>query len=226
MRPFLLEETYEALDAIDTADDGELREELGDVFLIATMMAHIKEQEGAFTVREVFDHIREKMVRRHPHVFGSSEADTPEAVAAQWEQIKTDVEGKAAPAALDAVPEGLPPLARAFEFQKRAQKRGFDWDHAAPAAEKVREELSEVLEHDPSNHKDIEAELGDLLFSVVNLSRKLGVDPSVALHQANGKFKRRFSAVEREMERRGLEMSESKLETMDKIWGETKEAEG
>jgi tetrapyrrole methylase family protein/MazG family protein len=225
MRPYLLEETYEALDAIDMKDDEELREELGDVFLIATMMAYIKEQDGAFTVSEVFDHISEKLVRRHPHVFGTSEADTPEAVSAQWDQIKTEVEGKAHPSALDGIPDGLPPLSRAFELQKRAEKQGFDWNDPAPAAEKVREELDEVLAHDPSEHTRLEAELGDLLFSVVNLSRKLGVDPSIALHQANGKFRRRFRAVEEEMERRGRTMRDADLAEMDAIWDDTKRSE-
>jgi tetrapyrrole methylase family protein/MazG family protein len=225
MRPYLLEETYEALDAIDTRDDAELREELGDVFLIATMMAYIKEQEGSFTVSEVFDYVSEKLVRRHPHVFGTAEAQTPEAVSAQWDQIKTEVEGKAHPSALDGIPEGLPPLSRAFELQKRAEKRGFDWDSPGPAAEKVKEELDEVLAYDPREHTELEGELGDLLFSVVNLSRKLGVDPSIALHQANGKFRRRFKAVEDEMERRGVEMSQAELAQMDGIWNDAKRAE-
>jgi tetrapyrrole methylase family protein/MazG family protein len=225
MRPYLLEETYETLDAIDQNDDEELKEELGDVFLIATMIAVIKEQDQAFGVHEVFDYITEKMVRRHPHVFGTAEAETPEAVSAQWEQIKTDVEGKAAPSALDAIPDGLPPLSRAFEIQKRAEKKGFDWDHAQPAAKKVREELGEVLALEESDHAALEGEIGDLLFSVVNLSRKLGVDPSVALHQANGKFKRRFATVEHEMQRRGEEMTPERLETMDAIWNQAKENE-
>ena len=225
MRPYLLEETYEVLDAVDMRDDAELREELGDVFLIATMMAYIKEQEGSFTVGDVFDHIREKLIRRHPHVFGTAEAETPEAVAAQWDRIKTDVEGKAHPSALDGVPEGVPPLSRAFELQKRAQKRGFDWDNPRPAADKVTEELDEILALDPADHVAVESEIGDLLFSVVNLSRKMGVDPSVALHQANGKFKRRFKAVEEEMERRGIDMSSEELETMDAIWSQTKRTE-
>lgn len=225
MRPYLLEETYEALDAIDMKDDEELREELGDVFLIATMMAYIKEQDGAFTVAEVFEHIAQKLVRRHPHVFGTSEADTPEAVSAQWDQIKTEVEGKAHPSALDGVPHGLPPLSRAFELQKRAEKQGFDWYDPAPAAEKVKEELEEVLAHDRSEHTRLEGEIGDLLFSVVNLSRKLGVDPSIALHQANGKFRRRFRAVEDEMERRGRRMQDADLAEMDAIWDDAKRSE-
>lgn len=227
MRPYLLEETYETLDAIDAQDDAELREELGDVFLIATMMAYIKEQDGAFTVSEVFAEIGEKLVRRHPHVFGDSGADTPEAVSAQWDQIKRDVEGKTQGSALDAIPDGLPPLSRAFEIQKRAEKQGFDWDSAGPAAGKVREELAEVLDlgDSPSQRSELEAEVGDLLFSVVNLSRKLGVDPSIALHRANGKFKRRFAAVEQEMEKRGVEMSSEELETMDAIWTDAKRSE-
>ncbi|NBB91186.1 MAG: nucleoside triphosphate pyrophosphohydrolase [Spirochaetes bacterium] len=225
MRPYLLEETYEVLDAVDMHDDAELREELGDVFLIATMMAYIKEQEGAFTVGDVFDHIRDKLIRRHPHVFGTAEAETPEAVAAQWDRIKTDVEGKAHPSALDGVPDGVPPLSRALELQKRAQKRGFDWDTPRPAADKVTEELDEVLGLDPADHVAVESEIGDLLFSVVNLSRKMGVDPSIALHRANGKFKRRFKAVEREMERRGIDMSSKELKTMDAIWSQTKQTE-
>jgi tetrapyrrole methylase family protein/MazG family protein len=225
MRPYLLEETYETLDAIDMHDDAELREELGDVFLIATMVAYIKEQEGSFTVGEVFDQIREKLVRRHPHVFASAEADTPEAVSAQWDRIKTDVEGKAHPSALDGVPEGLPPLSRAYELQKRAEKRGFDWDNPRPAAAKVTEELDEILALDSDDHTRVEAEVGDLLFSAVNLSRKMGVDPSVALHQANTKFKRRFRAVEEEMERRGIDMSSDELETMDAIWSQAKRTE-
>lgn len=225
MRPYLLEETYETLDAVDQGDDEELREELGDVFLIATMMAYIKEQDGAFSVHDVFDQIREKLIRRHPHVFGDSAADTADAVSRQWDEIKTNLEGKAHPSALDGIPGGLPPLSRAYELQKRAEKQGFDWDDPAPAADKVREELDEVLAHDVSEHSAVESEIGDLLFSVVNLSRKLGVDPSVALHQANGKFRRRFRIVEEEMERRGIEMTRDELQTMDQIWTEAKTAE-
>lgn len=225
MRAYLLEETYEALEAVDLRDDAELREELGDVFLIVTMMAYIKEQDGAFNVGDVLEHITEKLIRRHPHVFGTAAAGTAEEVKAQWDRIKTDVEGKAHPSALDGIPDGLPPLSRAFEMQRRAGRLGFDWDKPEPAAQKIREEVDELSACADEDRMCVEDELGDVLFSVVNLARKLDVDPSVALHRANAKFRRRFREVEAEMQRRDEDMSPEHLEAMDQIWTESKRSE-
>jgi len=219
----LLEEVYEAIDAIREKDDPHLMEELGDVFLLATMISYMKEQEGAFTIRNVLDGISEKLIRRHPHVFGDVEASNSDEVLVQWNRIKVEVEGrKPKKSILDKVSKGLPPLERAYQLQKKAAKVGFDWPDEQGVWEKVHEEIDEVRSVDAGNRDHLREELGDLLFSVVNISRYLGIDPAEALHECNSKFTSRFSYVEKKMNEENLEMGRETFDRMDQLWDESK----
>lgn len=233
LKSSLLEECYEAIDAISTGDEENLKEELGDIYLLVTLIGYIKEQEDVFTVAGVIDELNNKLVRRHPHIFGgethfgASTRSDPDAIISQWEQIKVSVEGKSRKSsALDEVPKSLPPLERSYKLQKKAQKLGFDWGDVEPVRDKVIEELDECMRALEDDDKgSLEDEIGDLLFSVVNLSRFLKVDPAVALHRTNQKFYKRFGHVEREMKARGLPMDQDHLQDMDAIWNEAKLAE-
>ncbi len=227
LKASLLEEAYESVDAIVQADDENLREELGDIYLLVTMIAYIKEQEGVFSVEDVFHEISDKLIRRHPHVFGDSDASTSEEIISQWDRIKTEVEGKPEKnSVLDTVKLSLPPLERAHKIQKKASKAGFDWEDIQPVRDKVQEELEECMAaRETGNVQEIEEEIGDLLFSVVNLARFLHIDPTSALHRTNQKFIRRFKAVETEMKRRQHPMAKDKLEEMDAIWNAQKAQE-
>ncbi len=219
-----IEEVYEALEAIRDKDDEHLKEELGDVFLLVTMISYMKEQEGAFLVKDVLMGISEKLIRRHPHVFSDKKAGNPEEVLEQWNAIKVNVEGRAPKdSLLDKVSKGLPPLERAYKLQKKASKAGFDWPDVQGAWEKVHEEIQEVQCADSGNKEEMTDELGDLLFSVVNISRHMGVDPAEALHNCNRKFMKRFAHMEKRMKAQGLEMCRDNLEVMDQFWEESKE---
>jgi tetrapyrrole methylase family protein/MazG family protein len=241
LRETLIEESYEAIEAITEASTGEgsplhVREELGDVFLNVTMLAYMYEQEGAFSVTDSLDDVCEKLVRRHPHVFGetagfagpesSSRTDTAEKVLAQWDVIKRGVEGRKADSILDEVSRGMPALERAAKLQKKAAKSGFDWTTLDDVWPKVDEELAELREAVAGgDHDRIEDELGDLLFAVVNISRHLKVDPGVALTRTNAKFTRRFKHVEKSMKAAGVPMDKNHLREMDSFWDEAKRAE-
>ena len=227
MRASLVEELYECLDAIDGSDDSNLREELGDLYLLVTLIAVMKEQEGAFTVADVLEGICGKLIRRHPHVFGDSSARSFAEVLAQWEAIKADEKGPARPgSALDGLPGSLPPLERAFAIQRKAAKTGFDWPDAAPVWEKLDEEIAELREAVASGDQSkVENEVGDMLFTVVNLSRALGIDPGLALRGSNGKFERRFRQVETRLREAGMDPASAGLQRMDAIWNQLKAEE-
>ncbi len=237
MRRDLVEEAFEAVDAIGEGDARHAKEELGDVLLNAVMVAYMYSQAREFSVDEMFDELVEKLIRRHPHVFEGSEgracakgaAKTSGEVLAQWDRIKEDVEGRAKASILDEVPKGFPPLLRAYKMQKKAAKKGFDWEDLAPTREKVLEELSEVDEAiaaagEPSR-LHLEEEFGDLLFAVVNYARKAGVDAELAMNAANRKFYRRFSYVERRCAESGVAMEQKNLGKMDEFWNEAKSLE-
>jgi tetrapyrrole methylase family protein/MazG family protein len=241
LRGSLIDEAWECVSAIDARDDANMEEELGDIYLLVTMMAWMKEQEGAFTVSSSLEAISEKLIRRHPHVFGSARASTPDEVHAQWDRIKAEERkgpasggtsaGAGAPAAsvLDRVGRSLPPLERSVELQKKAAKVGFDWPDPAPVWEKIDEEAAELREALASGRPEhAEEELGDLLFSVVNLARLLKIDPAVALNRTNVKFERRFRNVETRLHAEGVRPAEAGLQRMDALWNEIKaqEAEG
>jgi tetrapyrrole methylase family protein/MazG family protein len=218
LRGDLIEETYECIEAIDEKDPAHIREELGDIFLLATMLSYMHEEEGLFSVADVLQTVSEKLVRRHPHVFGETKVANSDEVLNNWAKIKVEQEGRGPKdSVLDDVSGGLPPLDRAWKLQKKAAKAGFDWPNVGGVIEKIREELDEVIEAD-----DIEEELGDLLFSAVNLCRYLKVEPSVALNRTNSKFINRFKYVEKKMKETGQEMRQENLEIMDRYWEEAK----
>ena len=238
MRTMLLEEAFEVIDAIDAGDDVNLREELGDVILIATMITRMKEQEQAFSTEDVLFEVVEKLRRRHPHVFkpedehidASSTDDYPtdaEGVLSQWNRIKAS-EHKSNPAqtsAIKSTASGPSPLRNAVDLQPAASKVGFDWDSIRPVFEKVAEELGEVDQASAVGPERSEEELGDLLFTVVNLSRHLRVDPLLALNGANERFRRRFQALERRVRDAGETIDEMTLPELDRHWEEVKRAE-
>jgi tetrapyrrole methylase family protein/MazG family protein len=226
LRSALLEEAYECIEAIDDQDSAHTREELGDLFLLVSMIAYMHEQEEAFTVADVLREIGSKLVRRHPHVFSNAKVASSDEVLAQWDRIKTDIEGRNKDSsALSGVPKSLPPLERAYKMQKRAAKVGFDWTNERDVFGKVEEELGEVRERLADKGHALAEELGDLLFSVVNLCRFVGIDPALVLHRTNEKFTRRFSAVEDGMRERGQEMSADTMATMDELWEAAKVVE-
>ena len=227
LRGDLLEETYECIDAINRNDMENLREELGDIFLLVTMISYIKEQEDVFDVESVLKEISEKLIRRHPHVFADSQVTGSTEVIEQWDRIKREVEGKHGNGSiLNTVPATLPPLEKAYRYQKKAAKAGFDWRELSDVVDKVFEEIREVLELDSEeDHEAVEKELGDLLFAVVNLCRHYEVDPAIALNTTNGKFKRRFNYIEHAIESMGKTLSKDEFDLMDKLWDEAKSRE-
>lgn len=237
--PYTLEEAYEVADAIERGDFDHLREELGDLLFQVVYYAQLAREEGRFEFDAVVDGITRKLVRRHPHVFPDGDlygkpdpAKLEEAAVKQrWEELKA--EERAAKAAepvqlslLDDVPHALPALSRANKLQKRASQVGFDWADALPVVDKVREELDEVLEAMAGNDTEAQAEeVGDLLFVVVNLARKLKVDPETALRAANAKFERRFRYIETALRDQGRSLEGTSLEEMDELWGAAKRDE-
>jgi len=223
MRGALIEETYECLEAIDENDAEHIAEELGDLFLLATMIGYMHEEDGKFTVADALKKITEKLIRRHPHVFGEVKVKDSAEVLDNWAAIKVNQEGrKPKDSILDEVSSGLPPMDRAYKLQKKAAKVGFDWPDTDGVIAKINEELEEVKAAiSPDTHK-LEEELGDLLFSVVNLCRFLKVEPSVALRRTNGKFVERFKHVEKKMKETGQEMKKENLDIMDGFWNEAK----
>jgi len=226
LKPYLLEETYEALEAIDSADDTELCKELGDVLLQVVFHAQIAAEEGRFDIEAVGQAIVDKLIRRHPHVFGDTSADEADEVLLRWEQIKKQErrdQGEAAPSLLEGIPKHLPALMRAYRIQMRVAQQGFDWDDIDGTLDKVEEEFAEVRKAwETDGAAAVEEEFGDLLFSLVNVSRFLKVDPEQALRRAVTKFERRFRALEETVQARGEEISALSLAALDEIWDEVK----
>lgn len=234
IRAQLLEECYEALEAIDQKDDVLLREELGDVLLHVVFHAQLAEERGVFTLDEVAQGIREKLVRRHPHVFGDDKLKTSDEVLKRWDELKK-LEKPERKGALDGVPTLLPALMRAQEIQKKAAKVGFDWQELMPVLQKVREELDELesevkavgTQPDSSTslkvtEKRVAEELGDLLFSVVNLARHLKIDAEQTCRDATTKFSHRFEKVEALAEASGRQLGEMTLTELDLLWEQAK----
>jgi MazG family protein len=218
LRPYLIEEAYEVDDAIRGGDDRLLREELGDLLLQILFHSTIAEERGAFTMHDVAAGFIAKMKARHPHLYGGGEKQP-------WERMKARKRNSI----VDGLPADLPALHRAFRLQDRAAGVGFDWPDATGPADKVDEELAEVrheLASPPADQAKVEEEIGDLLFAVVNLSRKVGVHPAIALDRANVKFARRFTQVEAMAAERGLKVGEATLEQLDQLWDEVKHDEG
>lgn len=224
LRRYLLEEAYEAVEAVDEGDPEHLCEELGDVLLQVVFHAQVAREDGLFDMHDVIQGITEKLVRRHPHVFGDVVVQNAAEVSRNWEQIKQGEKGhhRDSQSVLSGVSTALPALFRAHEVQKKAAKVGFDWEDVSGPAAKVTEELGEVL---AASGDQVEKEVGDLLFSAVNLARKLGVQPEVALTGATARFVRRFSYIEQRVRESGRELSEMGLDALDRLWDEAKEAE-
>jgi ATP diphosphatase len=231
LRPYLNEEAHELDDALRAANDADIRSELGDVLLQVLFHAIIAEERGAFDIQDVAGSLVSKMEKRHPWLYGDAKEREP------WEQMKS----KSRKSLAEGLPAGLPSLHRAHRLQERAAGVGFDWPDVQGPAEKVREELREVeeivVEHGASfdthgvpsadpRHEALEHELGDLLFAVVNLCRKAGVHPSLALDKANAKFQRRFEGVERLAAERGIDVKTAGLDALDRLWDEVKRSEG
>jgi MazG family protein len=229
LRAFVLEETYEVLDAIDRDDHDALRGEIGDFLFEGVFLAQIEADEGRFTVTDSLEAIAEKLIRRHPHVFGTTEGiDTAGKVVEQWEQIKQREQQDAGEARslLSGVPRSMPALLRAHEISTRAAAVGFEWAEARDVLAKIEEEVAELraaIEHETRTRA--EEEMGDLFFAMANLSRKLGIDPESALRRANEKFSSRFSAMEQHFERQGRSISGSTLEEMEEVWRAVKATE-
>jgi len=233
LRPGMLEEAYETVDAINNKDMANLREELGDVMLQVVFHSILGEENGTFDLKDVINEECEKMIRRHPHVFLQEKANNHiksiDKVLEKWENIKVQERGEeCATSRLEKVPKALPALTRAFKVQKKAADVGFDWDDVSGAFDKVKEETVELVdnfESDPSNKHALEEELGDLLFSVVNVSRFLGIDPEASLNYTISKFIRRFAYVEKSALACGRNLEEMTLAEMDELWDEAKKLE-
>ncbi len=224
IRTNLIEEAYECVSAIEEEDDENLEEELGDLLLVVTMIAYMKEQEGRLQLTRVLKHICSKLIRRHPHVFGDAKKETPDEVIEQWNHIKDHVEGKKPKhSVLERVPRTLPPLERALEIQKKVSKVGFDWDHVSPVWEKLEEEIEELkTAHDGRDDRRIEQEFGDILFTLVNLGRLMNIDPTLALNGTNQKFINRFQELERRLQDQGRKPENLDLDALDTIWNQIK----
>ncbi|GJE02646.1 nucleoside triphosphate pyrophosphohydrolase [Methylobacterium isbiliense] len=227
--PYTIEEAYEVADAVDRGDLDDLRDELGDLLFQVVFQARIAEEAGAFRFDDVATAIADKMVRRHPHIFGAVRDLDPEAVRAQWEAIKArEKAGRPeAQGALAGVPLALPALTRAEKISRKAAAVGFDWPDAAQVVAKVREETGEVEEALAAGDAEAVAEeIGDLLFSVANLARHARVDPEEALRRANEKFRRRFAAMEAEVTAGGQSLAAAGLAAMEEAWLQVKCREG
>lgn len=237
LRPFVLEETYEVLDAIESGNPATLREELGDFLYEAVFLAQISEEAGQFSIADAVQSICDKLVRRHPHVFARETDEggpvTSQEVIEKWETMKARERTGAATAeepaktTLSGVPKTLPSLLRAYEISARAAAVGFDWARPADVIAKIEEEVAEVrreVEAGATGHLSrAEEEMGDLLFAIANLSRKLGIEPEAALRRANDKFTRRFEAMERSFAARGTSFAQLSLDQMEEEWQRVKQ---
>jgi MazG family protein len=229
LKPFLLEETYEVLEAIDARNWAALAEELGDLLLQPVFLAQLAAEQGHFTIVDALEAITAKLIRRHPHVFGTGDAETAEAVKRQWEEIKTKeraARGDAHRLLLESVPRSLPALAEAQQISSKAAGVGFDWSGPEQVVEKVHEELAELESaRAAADGVRLEEEIGDLLFAAVNLARKLGVDAEQALRRTNAKFRRRFGVIEQTLAQQGRRLGAASLEEMEALWQQAKQTE-
>lgn len=226
IKPYTLEETYEVLDAIDRRDWRDLAEELGDFILQAVFYAQMAAEENLFTIEDTVDAINAKLVRRHPHVFGDQSAADAGDVKRIWGEVKAAEQkdkGKSEESLLHGVPRALPALVEAQQITSRAAGVGFDWENPEQVLAKLHEELAEFDEaRKGAEPAELEDELGDLLFVLVNLARFVKVDPEQALRRTNAKFRRRFGYIERKLAERGKTLADSNLEEMEALWQEAK----
>lgn len=224
IRKDLIEETYETIEAINKADPAMLREELGDVLMQVVFHAQIETEKGSFNFDDVADEICKKMIVRHPHVFGETNVDSVDDVLTNWDAIKRNTKGqKTTSEAIDSVPRELPALMRANKIQSKAAKAGFDWTEIDGALDRLSEEIDELKQAIANGDTaEISDELGDVLFSAVNVSRFVKVDPEEALTSSTDKFVTRFKKVESKASERGIDMKTASLETLDILWDEAK----
>lgn len=215
-----IEETYELVESIDEKNYDEMKLELGDLLLHILFHSVIAEEEKYFNINDVIDAIREKLIRRHPHVFGNVQVNGTEEIVKNWEEIKL-AEGRES--ILDGVPKNLPSLARAYRLQEKASKIGFDWNNKEDVWKKVIEEIEEMHDCEESGNKEkLEEELGDVFFALTNYARFLGINPENALRRTNEKFISRFNYVEKKIKESGKSLTKSTIEEMDKYWEESK----
>jgi len=224
LKPFLVEECYEVIDALDDGSPEKIRDELGDLLFQIVFHAKIAEEAGQFTINDVIMAIHEKMIRRHPHVFGDGTASTADEVVSNWEEIKRKEKGHTdRTSILEGVPKELPSLLRAHRLQERAARVGFDWAHLNEAMPKLDEEIAEFKESlKTGDAGKIEEELGDVFFMLVNLSRFLGVNPDEALRKTISKFIHRFRHIEEHAINSGRSLNDMSLDEMERLWQEAK----
>jgi len=233
LKPMLIEEAHEVLDALDGSDAMELKGELGDLLFQVVFHAQIARENGEFDLADVIDRLHEKMIRRHPHVFGDADLRTAEDVLKNWEDIKADERGllssshpESGKSLLDGIPTKLPALHEAFQMTAKAARVGFDWPDLDSILRKLQEEAAELIAASRANDgRQVAQEVGDLLFVAVNVARFLGIDPETALRRCNKKFNRRFRYVETKIKQQGRELRDSSLAEMDALWDEAKKQE-
>jgi MazG family protein len=227
IKPYTLEETYEVLDSIDRQDWHGLAEELGDFILQAVFYAQMASEKGLFRIEDALDAINQKLVRRHPHVFGEESAETAGDVKRIWGEVKAaekKAKGQAAETLLGGVPRALPALVEAQQIASRAAGVGFDWENPDQVIDKLHEELAEFAEaRRGENQQDLEDELGDMLFVLVNLARFVKVDPEQALRRTNAKFRERFGHIESKLAEQGKRLQDSNIQEMEALWQEAKQ---
>lgn len=225
LRPNTIEEVYELADALLRDDNPNIRKELGDVLLHILFYSKIGEEKGAFDIADVADALNEKLIFRHPHVFGTAQADTSEKVKQNWEDLKLKEKG-GNKTVLGGVPQALPALIKAFRITEKAAAVGFDWPSAEQVWQKVAEEKAEFLREAEAGRRDeMEAEMGDLLFALVNAARLYGINPENALERTNAKFMARFNHIERRAAEMGKSLRSMTLDEMDALWNEAKSTE-
>jgi tetrapyrrole methylase family protein / MazG family protein len=228
LRPYLIEEAYELYEAIGSGDPAEIMEELGDLVYQVYAHAQIAQEAGQFSIDDVAQGIVTKLIGRHPHVFGNEKADTPDEVTDKWEKIKKK-EKAYRESILDGVPASLPALLKSYRVQQKASRIGFDWERIDGAIDKLDEEVAEFKEAlacTPKGSPEIEEEMGDMLFTLVNIARFTGVNPEDALARTVNKFMMRFRFVEKEAAARGRALEEMSIEEMDALWERAKRADG
>ncbi|MFO7930618.1 MAG: nucleoside triphosphate pyrophosphohydrolase [Desulfosalsimonas sp.] len=222
--PSLIEEAYELAEAIENGDPAEMAEELGDVLLQVVFHSVIAKEHGEFTIEEVVRGLADKLVYRHPHVFGDASVKSPSEVSVNWDRLKNGEKGKKRRTSIaDGIPKTLPALLYSVKIQTRAARAGFDWEEASEVIEKIREETDE-LEAAAAGGDSFAAadEIGDLVFSAVNLARKMGVDPEAAMHRVNRRFSDRFGKIEEAAREQGISVEEIPMEEKERIWQKAK----
>ncbi|MCX7919082.1 MAG: nucleoside triphosphate pyrophosphohydrolase [bacterium] len=226
LKPYIIEEAYEVVEAIDNPDQNILKEELGDLLFQTLFLARIAKEKKLFDIYDVLRYAYQKMVNRHPHVFGKKTLKTAEAVLQNWERIKRKEKGNSQQSIFEGLPKNLPALIKAHRVQDRVSRVGFDWEHIEPALAKVEEELAEFKASISHNQLDrAQEELGDLFFALVNVARFMKADPEQTLHRTVDKFIHRFAYIEKKVARSGKKFDEFTLEQLDKFWEEAKKTE-